>query len=189
MSQFQVNCFVIVAGGICQVVTNKTRKACLRRSNENSFHFCLDYGKSWRLNKYGAVTMVLSTVDFISSHLVQVTKQGFISSMQTFHWSPTKISTQSCSVLLCIHRRSHSGAWSIPGLQQLTSGRSSSNPSANDPERRPVSIHVFHITSVLCSLRWLPVAAIIRFQTQILGYKAKNGAPTYLTTFLCTALT
>lgn len=49
------------------------------------------------------------------------------------------------------------------------------------------------ITSLLCSLHWLLVAAGIRFQTLMLGYKAKNGPPptvpegTYHT-LLCTML-
>ena len=38
-----------------------------------------------------------------------------------------------------------------------------------------------HITPLLRSLHWLPVAACIRFNTLVLDYKAKNGpAPPYL---------
>ncbi|KAK3535027.1 hypothetical protein QTP70_002219 [Hemibagrus guttatus] len=38
-----------------------------------------------------------------------------------------------------------------------------------------------HITTLLRSLHWLPVAARIRFKTLMLAYKAKNGpAPSYL---------
>ncbi|KAL7838182.1 hypothetical protein AOLI_G00265860, partial [Acnodon oligacanthus] len=38
-----------------------------------------------------------------------------------------------------------------------------------------------HVTHLLRSLHWLPVAAHIRFKTLMLAYKAKNGpAPTYL---------
>ena len=38
-----------------------------------------------------------------------------------------------------------------------------------------------HVTPLLRSLHWLPVAARIRFKTLMLAYKAKNGpAPPYL---------
>ncbi|KAI4879911.1 hypothetical protein NFI96_003645 [Prochilodus magdalenae] len=38
-----------------------------------------------------------------------------------------------------------------------------------------------HVTPLLCSLHWLPVAACIRFKTLMFTYKAKNGpAPPYL---------
>ncbi|KAL7866945.1 hypothetical protein AOLI_G00147590 [Acnodon oligacanthus] len=38
-----------------------------------------------------------------------------------------------------------------------------------------------HVTPLLRSFHWLPVAACIRFKTLILAYKAKNGpAPAYL---------
>ncbi|KAL7855527.1 hypothetical protein AOLI_G00191310 [Acnodon oligacanthus] len=38
-----------------------------------------------------------------------------------------------------------------------------------------------HVTPLLRSLHWLPVAACIRFKTLMLAYKVKNGpAPTYL---------
>ncbi|KAK1802033.1 hypothetical protein P4O66_004366 [Electrophorus voltai] len=38
-----------------------------------------------------------------------------------------------------------------------------------------------HVTPLLCSLHWLPVAAHIRFKTLMLAYKAKNGpAPSYM---------
>ncbi|KAK1796868.1 hypothetical protein P4O66_000957 [Electrophorus voltai] len=45
----------------------------------------------------------------------------------------------------------------------------------------PVSIPTVHVTPLLCSLHWLPVAACIRFKTLMPAYKAKSGpAPPYM---------
>ncbi|KAI4886561.1 hypothetical protein NFI96_005076, partial [Prochilodus magdalenae] len=70
-------------------------------------------------------------------------------------------------------------------LLQLASGWSSSSghqAPATDPERCSSTRPKFtHVTPLLRSFHWLPVAARIRFKTLMLAYKAKNGpTPPYL---------